>query len=481
MTIDDSGLAVDGLTVQDAAGRTIAGPLRLLARPGQVVAVTGPSGVGKTSVLRALLGALPSGLYHSAGTVTWRGSPLSAGAAARSWRRRHAGVLSQDPMSALHPLLRVGAVVAEGLPTRGDDVDTRRRVDAALTDVGLDPARYRHRRVHQLSGGQAQRVGIARAVVADPPLLILDEPTSGLDPAALALVVAAIRRRRGDARSVTIIVSHDLVFVDQVADHAIHLGPAQAPDRGGTAGPAIPQAAGTVLEVAGLRLAQPPGGPILLRDTDFELRAGEFVAVLGPSGSGKTTLLRALAGLHPPESGRARLYAQPLPWPVRVRDRQALRSIQLVGQNPAGELNPAHRVGSAVARPLRLLRGYRRAQARAEVARLLAGVGVDPAVAGRRPHEISGGQRQRVALARALAAAPRVLLADEVTSALDHHTATGVLDLLDQLRAGGLAVLAVTHDPIVAARADRTLHWQRDGLVISHPTGTEDRYVRDSP
>ncbi|OLT26603.1 hypothetical protein BJF79_43325 [Actinomadura sp. CNU-125] len=137
----------------------------------------------------------------------------------------------------------------------------------------------------------------------------------------------------------------------------------------------------------------------------------------------------------------------------RGRDVDALRGVQLVAQSPATALNPAHRVRTSVARPLRRLHP---AAPRAErVAELLAAVGLDPELADRKPGALSGGQRQRVAIARALAAAPAVLLADEITSALDPASAASLLHLLDRLRRDGTAVLLVTHDPAIAARADR--------------------------
>ncbi|MEV0218331.1 ATP-binding cassette domain-containing protein [Streptomyces sp. NPDC050704] len=200
-----------------------------------------------------------------------------------------------------------------------------------------------------------------------------------------------------------------------------------------------------------------PDGTVLLEDCDLDLPAGSATAVVGVSGVGKTTLLHALVGRRPAAAGALLLHGEPLPAATRHRNRDQLRAVQLVGQSAVDELNPAQRVGRAVARPLSVLHGLDRATALAQAQAVLAAVGLPPGVAACRPHLLSGGQRQRVVLARALAARPDVLLLDEPTASLDPGTARSVLDLLDRIRTTGTAILTVTHDPAVAARADDVL------------------------
>ncbi|GAA2625695.1 ATP-binding cassette domain-containing protein [Actinomadura fulvescens] len=447
--------AAEGLTVVDQAGRPIVTGLGLRADAGEVVALVGPSGGGKTTMVRAALDILGPGLRRETGTVTWQGTEVRA---SRRWRRAYVGMLDQDPAVTLNPLMRVGALVLEG----NDRTPTEAR--ALLRALGLDPGRIWNRRPRQLSGGQAQRVALARTLLGDPPLLILDEPTSGLDPAALDLVAKALERRRGDGRSVTLVISHDREFVGRVADRVVEIGASAAP-RPVVAGTGARPEAFPVL--AATRMSLSHGGVPLLGDGALAVHPGELVAIVGPSGSGKSTLLRTLAGLHAPDAGELSLRGRRLAWPLAERDQSSLQAVQLVTQDPAGALNPAHRVRTALSRPLRTfgLEG--------DVPDLLGRVGLDPALASRRPGELSGGQRQRVALARALAARPAVLLADEITSALDAATAAALVLLLAELRARGLAVLLVTHDHTIAAAADRVLDLHDQALTPRPPVRTE--------
>lgn len=450
------GLDVEELVIENARGRTILGPVDLRAPDGGVTAIMGASGSGKTSALLAALDALPAGLTRRSGHVLWRGTPIPRGRAGRRWRRTRVGILGQDPASDLHPLRSVASLVADALP-RGTRREHTEKVRATLTDLGLDADALWRRRPRELSGGQAQRVALARAIVGDPELLVLDEPTSGLDPSTIELVVRAIEHRRGVPGRATVVITHDRGFAHRVADHRVTLGVSSP------AGRAAPGAArhfadkDPVLRLERVRVRTPNGLP-LLDDVSLAVRPGEALALLGPSGSGKSTLLRSIAGLHPPVSGTMTLDHAPLPSRLAERPRATLRSVQFVAQDPAGALNPAHRVGAALARPGMILRGASRAQAYAEVPHLLEQVGLSADIAHAPPTRLSGGQRQRVSIARALAAHPRLLLADEITSALDAENAASVLDLLESLRREqGLAVVIVTHDGGVADRMNRVL------------------------
>jgi ABC-type lipoprotein export system ATPase subunit len=201
---------------------------------------------------------------------------------------------------------------------------------------------------------------------------------------------------------------------------------------------------------------------VALRGAELVLEPGSWTSLMGPSGSGKSTLIHVLAGLLEPSGGSVMIDGEDitrLPPPERARRRR--RTIGLVLQRD--NLHPLLDVAGNVALPLRL-DGRASRDVRARVDELLEQVGL----AERRHHrvsQLSGGEGQRVAIAIAVAPRPRLLLTDEPTGELDENTAAGVLDLVDELRKEGTAVLTVTHNRQVAERADRRLT-MRDGEVI---------------
>ncbi|RIX28150.1 ABC transporter ATP-binding protein [Amnibacterium setariae] len=221
----------------------------------------------------------------------------------------------------------------------------------------------------------------------------------------------------------------------------------------------------SVIEAAGVsRTFRSPSGEVhALRDVGFEIRAGEFVALIGRSGSGKTTLLNCLGGLDRPTAGRIVIAGRDLAG-LDDDGRTDLRRDTVAFVFQTFGLVPVLSAEENVELPLRLRRTPA-PQRRARVAEMLELVGL--AGHGRqRPGELSGGQQQRVAIARALAGAPAVLIADEPTGQLDAETGAQILGLLRDLsRSTGMTMLVSTHDPSVRDRADRVLVLQ-DGRLL---------------
>ncbi|WP_020419551.1 ABC transporter ATP-binding protein [Amycolatopsis sp. ATCC 39116] len=207
----------------------------------------------------------------------------------------------------------------------------------------------------------------------------------------------------------------------------------------------------SLLSATGLRKSFGPTEA--LRGADFEIDAGEIVAVMGPSGSGKSTLLHCLAGIVPPDDGRV-VYRERDLASLSDGDRSSLRRSEFGFVFQFGQLVPELSCLENVALPLRL-GGMKRkpaeASARAALDRFELGD-----LAGKRPGEVSGGQGQRVAIARALITTPKVVFADEPTGALDSLNGERVMRLLvAAAKELSTAVVLVTHDVRVAAYSDR--------------------------
>jgi peptide/nickel transport system ATP-binding protein len=186
--------------------------------------------------------------------------------------------------------------------------------------------------------------------------------------------------------------------------------------------------------------------------------AGQVVGLVGESGSGKSTLARAAVGLAP-YTGRILLDGEPVP----TRGRH--RPLGMVFQDPYSSLDPRMSIGESVAEAVP--RGVSRAERRADVERMLELVHLDPSRAGARPSELSGGQRQRVALARALAGRPQVVIADEITSALDVSIQGAVLNLVRELqRELGLSMLFISHNLAVVRYVASHVAVMRDGRIV---------------
>jgi peptide/nickel transport system ATP-binding protein len=187
--------------------------------------------------------------------------------------------------------------------------------------------------------------------------------------------------------------------------------------------------------------------------------AGEVVGLVGESGSGKSTLARAAVGLAPLAAGAITLGGVPVP------ARGRIRPLQMVFQDPYSSLDPRMSIGESIAEAMPP--GSSRAERRSEVARLLELVHLDPAGARTLPARLSGGQRQRVALARALAGRPQVVIADEITSALDVSIQGAVLNLVRELqRELGLTILFISHNLAVVRYVATHVAVMREGRIV---------------
>ncbi|ETK31277.1 ABC transporter ATP-binding protein [Microbispora sp. ATCC PTA-5024] len=224
-----------------------------------------------------------------------------------------------------------------------------------------------------------------------------------------------------------------------------------------------------VLAAEGVTLAYGPAA--VVHDVTLPVDEGG-VGLIGESGSGKTTLARGLLGLLRPRSGVIRYGSRDLASLDRRGRAEFRRAVQPVFQDGSEALDPRMTAEASIAEALTTHHRMGRDERRGRVRDLLAAVGLDAALAGRRPHEMSGGQRQRVAIARALAVEPRLLVLDEPTSALDVTVQARILDLLEGLAdERGLGYLLITHNLGVVGRLCRTSHVMFAGRIVeSGPT-----------
>ncbi|MBL8278388.1 MAG: ABC transporter ATP-binding protein [Pelomonas sp.] len=508
-------LQLQDLTVR-LHGRTLLHGLDLTLAPGEVLGLVGESGSGKSLTGLAIAGLLPAGAEVS-GQVRLAGEALLALPEREMDARRGAalGLVFQEPMNALNPLMTLGQQVAEALrlhdgPHRpAARAEAAQAAEAALARVGLPGMAGRY--PHELSGGQRQRVVIAIAMALRPRLLIADEPTTALDVRTQAQILALLRELVREQGTSLLLISHDLPLVAGVADRIAVLQGGSLVEQG----PALallqsPQAPATAALVAASTLAArgpapalPPGPPLLdaralvreyrrgggllrratvqraLDGVSLTVQPGERVGLVGASGSGKSTLLRALLGLEPLQGGEVRLAGQAF----TGRERALRRQVQIVFQDPAGSLDPRWRAWELVAEPLALLDPVpERAEQRRRAEAWLARVGLDAGMAERFPHQFSGGQRQRLAIARALIVEPALLVLDEAVSALDVSVRGQILTLLDDLcSAQGTALLFVTHDlGVVRAATDRLYVMDAGRLIESGPTDAVFRAPREA-
>ncbi|MBS1201000.1 MAG: peptide transporter ATP-binding protein [Proteobacteria bacterium] len=486
----------------------------LTVEPGEVLGIVGESGSGKSMLARAALGLLPDGARRDAQVLALLGKDL-LGADAETWRKLRGpgiGLVLQEPLTSLNPAMRIGEQMAEALELhRGlSRPEALARAARALEDVRIDePEAALRRYPHEFSGGQRQRVMVASVLLLEPKLVIADEPATALDAVVGEEILDLIQARARAVGAAVMMISHDLAQVARRADRILVMEKGVIVD-GGPSGDILlrPQHAYTRRLLAALPRragaggrAERPAQPIVvardlglkydgggrsflgraparraLRGVDFELAAGETLAVIGESGSGKSSLAMLTLGLLAPSEGTLTIDGRSWSDRGRRERRELRRRIQVVFQDPASSLDPRMRVAEIVGEGLR---EPGRAERDRRVAAALDEVGLDAGFAGRYPHQLSGGQRQRVAIARALVMDPEVLVADEPVSALDVTVQAQILDLLDRLRRErGFAMLFVTHDLGVVERlADRVMV-MRDGRVVE--AGTRDE-VFDAP
>ncbi|MDB6454315.1 ABC transporter ATP-binding protein [Falsirhodobacter sp. 20TX0035] len=474
--------------------------------PGEIVALIGESGSGKTTIALSLMGHARPGCAIHGGTIRL-GRHDVTGMTERqraALRGTEVSYIPQSAAAAFNPSKRIMDQVVE--ITSIHNLMPRAKAEAKARELFRalalpDPDTIGSRYPHQVSGGQLQRLSAAMALIGDPQLVIFDEPTTALDVTTQIEVLRAFRSVMGQGNMAGVYVSHDLAVVAQIADRIIVLRGGVVQEEGTTeqiltapahaytrqlldafepvphvAAPKTGAQARPILQVDNLcagygaiRNGEPAAK--ILQNVSFRLERGRNLGVIGESGSGKSTLARAIAGILPAYRGNIQLDGAELKPDLAQRSKDQLRRAQIVFQLADTALNPAQSIETILGRPLTFYHGMKGAKRAARVAQLLDMVHLPNALRHRLPSELSGGQKQRVNLARALAADPELILCDEITSALDTVVAAAILDLLKELqRELNLSYMFISHDlSTVEAICDDVLVMLKGRVVEALP------------
>ncbi|MES2967191.1 MAG: ABC transporter ATP-binding protein [Pseudomonadota bacterium] len=466
---------------------------------GKVLGLIGESGAGKSTIGLSAMAYGRGGVRLTGGQVMLNGRDLlkQGASSLRGLRGREVTYVAQSAAAAFNPAKRLMEQVIEttllhGLMTR-DQAETR--AVGLFRTLGLpNPETFGARYPHQVSGGQLQRAMTAMALCPKPDLVIFDEPTTALDVTTQIDVLAAIKDAIRDTGVAALYITHDLAVVAQVADDILVLRGGKKVEYGTTrqiiTDPQQPytqalvsvrsidheekKEAPSVLSVAQVTARYRGTTFDVLKNVTVDLPAGQTLAVVGESGSGKSTLARVITGLLPASAGRITFAGRALSPALSSRTKNDLRELQMIYQMADTAMNPRQTVGTIIGRPLEFYFGLRGDAKRRRVQDLLDQIEMGKGYLDRYPAELSGGQKQRVCIARALAAKPKLIICDEVTSALDPLVADGILKLLLNLQAQeGVAYLFITHDlATVRAIADRIAVMYR-GEVVRYGTKSD--------
>ncbi|WP_172121999.1 ABC transporter ATP-binding protein [Devosia sp. 919] len=516
-------LKVDDLRVQFGKSQVVKG-ISFSLDAGKTMALVGESGSGKSVTALSIMRLLPEKAKLSGSIrlgdkemISLRNEEL------RKARGSLAGMIFQEPMTSLNPVMRVGDQVVEALRyhTQLSTAEAKQEVLRLFDRVRIpDAARRFSEHPHTFSGGMRQRVMIAMALACKPKLLIADEPTTALDVTIQAEILGLLAELRRDTGTSVLFITHDMGVVAEIADDVLvmrygellekgdvhqifarpqnrytqdllaavprlggmgdHAGPKRFRERAPASAAPVPPAAvledTPVLTVNNLitrfsvkrgMLGHHVANVHAVEDVSFAIKRGETLALVGESGCGKSTTGRSILRLTEPLSGQVMFEGQDV-LRSEGRDLRRIRQrMQMIFQDPYGSLDPRQTIGSALAEPMLVHGIVDRHEADDRVAQLLQRVELDPALAIRFPHEFSGGQRQRICIARALALDPQLVIADEAVSALDVSIKAQVTDLMLDLQEDlGLAYLFISHDMAVVERISHRIAVMYLGQIV---------------
>ncbi|WP_456309889.1 dipeptide ABC transporter ATP-binding protein [Serratia proteamaculans] len=495
-------LRIEGLSVcypGQGADVTAVDQVSLSLAAGEILAVIGESGAGKSAIAQAIPGLLPANAIVS-GKILFQGIDLLRlnRTELSALRGREIAMIFQDPTSSLDPVFSVGAQLDESIALCDPSLKAAQRKARAielLSQVGIPQADKRLKNYpHQFSGGQIQRIMIAMALAGRPKMLIADEPTTALDVTTQQEILDLLFSLNQQSGMALLLITHDMGVVADIAQRVIVMRhgkieensaaktlfrtPESAYTRQLLA--AIPSSTSTpvaveetfeaLVQVDDVHISYPAGfgkRHNIVNGVSFNIGKGEFLGLLGESGSGKTTLGRSLLGIIKPDQGALTLAGEAIYHPSRRCSKAIKSQVGAIFQNPLSSLNPRMTLGQSIAEPLRTHTTLKEVAILKRVTSLITEVGLPAEWQQKYPYEISGGQCQRIAIARALALNPQLLIADEPTSALDVSIQESILTLLRKLQKEyQFACLFISHDLAVVRSLCQSALVLKDGHVV---------------
>ncbi|WP_170788227.1 ABC transporter ATP-binding protein [Ruegeria lacuscaerulensis] len=462
---------------------------------GKVLGLIGESGAGKSTIGLASMAYGRGGVKITGGEVWVNGRDIlkSSHGDIRKLRGGEVTYVSQSAAASFNPAKKIMDQVVEAAveQKKFSRKEAEARARELFAKLGLpDPDNIGNRYPHQVSGGQLQRCMTALALCPEPDLVVFDEPTTALDVTTQIDVLMAIKEAIADTGVAALYITHDLAVVAQVSDDIMVLRMGNTVEYGNTDQIINnPQedytkalvsvrsiehdekqpTAEPVLSIAGITARYKGLNFDVLHNVNVDLHPGQTLAVVGESGSGKSTLARVITGLLPPREGEITFNGRKLSPDLKGRTREDLRELQMIYQMADVAMNPRQTVGTIIGRPLEFYFNMRGAEKRKRIVELLDEIELGEKFIDRYPAELSGGQKQRVCIARSLAAKPKMIICDEVTSALDPLVADGILKLLlDLQKIEDVAYLFITHDLATVRAISDSIAVMYQGRVVRY-------------
>jgi peptide/nickel transport system ATP-binding protein len=503
----------------------------------EILAIVGESGSGKSVTALSILQLLPKKIIsYPNGEINFylnnekQNILQLSNTQLQQIRGNHIGMIFQEPMSSLNPVITCGNQVLETirLHQKISYQEAKEQTIALFEKVKLpNPAAIFHRYPHQLSGGQKQRVMIAMAISCKPAILICDEPTTALDVTVQKEILQLIKSLQQETKMGVIFITHDLGIVAEIAHNILVMYKGEIVEQNTTQqifsspqhpytkallacrpalytkGNKLPVVADflqneinqqQIVEVNNDFTVNNNNSHILMEvknlkcyyttkknfigkelanfkavdDVSFHIYQGETLGLVGESGCGKSTLGRTLLKLINPTSGNIFFNNTDI---TSVNANQLLtlrKKMQLIFQDPYASLNPMLTVGEAIAEPLYYHdKNLSKKLVKEKVIHLLESVGLSANDVKKYPHEFSGGQRQRIVIARALILNPAFIVCDESVSALDVSVQAQVLNLLNELKQTfKFTALFISHDLAVVKYISDRIMVMHQGKIV---------------